>query len=217
MKTQIKLVHTEKYIVAVETNWIYPEDDRNEPCMTAESVNLLKEVEERANNDDYYWLKKSGFTFYKNVTAPLTPDQIYSAIDAVSTWIETCKENNRKYEPVDADHSALLKRLLSGKKLHKNPPPLRFSYPAWELVEDQKIPIIEMHESFNLDPGYVVVDQSPEYVWEDKEKQIIKHERLGILYQYSEEEVEGNRLNRETLKPEKYKHIQKFLTRLNNG
>lgn len=216
MKTTKKLVKTDKYVVEVDVNWIYPEEDRSEQCMTAESVKLLKEVEERANNDEFYWLTKNGFNVYKNINAPLTPVQVADAQHAVYKWITTCKENGAKYEPVDVDHSALLRRLLSGGELHKNPPPLRFSYPAWEMVEDEIIPIIEMFEGSGVNPGKVVVDQHGEYVWADKEKQIIKHERLGILYQYYEEEVTGKRLNKDN-KPEDYKYIGKFLKRLNNG
>ena len=212
MKKQTKLVHTEKYVIAVEVNWIYPEDDRSEPCMTAESVELLKEVEKRANNDEIYWLEKNG-TVYKNTKTPLAPEQVEIAVGCVSRWIKTCKENNAKYEPVDADHSALLRRLLSGKNLHEKAPPLRFSYPAWEMVEEEIIPIMEFFEGSGVNPGKVVIDQHGEYVWEDKEKQIVRHERLGILYQYYEEKVDGKRLNKD-LKPEDYKYIGKFLKRL---
>ena len=217
MKTTKKLVKTDKYVVEIDVNWIYPEDDRSEPCMTAESVKLLKEVEDRANADDIYWLTKNKFIVYKNINAPLTPMQVTDARNAVHKWITTCKENGRNYEPVDVDHSALLQRLLGGGTLHENPPPLRFSYPAWSMVEDEIIPIHEMYECHhNSFPGKISVDQHPEYVWEDKEKKIIKHERLGILYQYYEEEVTGNRLDKGGQK-EEYKYIGKFLKRLNDG
>jgi hypothetical protein len=53
-------IHTDKYVVSVEFEMVIPLDDPSEPCYEAETVQLLREVEERANRGDVDWLKQHG-------------------------------------------------------------------------------------------------------------------------------------------------------------
>lgn len=55
-----RLVRTDKYVVAVDVELVIPEDDSSEPCMESETVNLLREVKERAEKDDVNWLRRHG-------------------------------------------------------------------------------------------------------------------------------------------------------------
>ena len=53
-------IHTDRYVVAVEVEMVIPEDDPSEPCYESETVNLLREVRERAEAGDVVWLKEKG-------------------------------------------------------------------------------------------------------------------------------------------------------------
>ena len=55
-----RLIHTEQYVVAVEVEMVIPVDDPSEPCYEAETVQLLREVKERAERGDVAWLKQHG-------------------------------------------------------------------------------------------------------------------------------------------------------------
>ena len=55
-----KLVQTDKYVVAVEVEMVIPPDDPGEPCYEAETINLLREIKERAEKGDVAWLKQHG-------------------------------------------------------------------------------------------------------------------------------------------------------------
>lgn len=57
---RIRWVHTERYVVAVEVEAVIPVDDPSEPCYEAETVQLLRKVEERARHGDVEWLKRHG-------------------------------------------------------------------------------------------------------------------------------------------------------------
>lgn len=138
-----------------------------------------------------------------NCTKLASQVEVEFACKAVSTWMKICNENNKGTSYIDVDHSALLRRILSGGSIHKFPPPKSYSYPDWSLVEKEEIEISGFHE-YRLDENIVVVNQSPEYEWVDKEKNIIKHTRLGIEYQYFEKEVEYKN----------NKYVGKFLKRL---
>lgn len=150
----------------------------------------------------------------------LTPEQCEFACDMFCKWMNICEDNKRGSSSADVGHSALLRRMLMGGPVHKNPPPKRMSYPAWHMVEQEEFEIQDMHE-YGIDiegiKGTVVVDQAREYEWVDKEKKIIKHTRLGIEYQYSEREVTPDaRYLRKGLNPEDHKYTGKFLKRLND-
>ncbi|MDP6113726.1 MAG: hypothetical protein QGG53_17850 [Planctomycetota bacterium] len=55
-----RLVQTESYVVSVVVEAVIPPDDPSEPCYESETVNFLKEVEERAKQMDLDWLLQRG-------------------------------------------------------------------------------------------------------------------------------------------------------------
>jgi hypothetical protein len=55
-----RLIQTEKYVVAVEVEMVIPTDDPSEPCYEAETVQLLREIKERAERGDVAWLIQKG-------------------------------------------------------------------------------------------------------------------------------------------------------------
>jgi hypothetical protein len=55
-----RLIQTEKYVVAVEVEMVIPQDDPGEPCYESETVELLREIKEHAENQDLEWLKSRG-------------------------------------------------------------------------------------------------------------------------------------------------------------
>jgi hypothetical protein len=65
---RIRLVHTTRYVVAVEVELVVPEDDPSEPCYEAETVNFLHEVADHAERNDLPWLREQG--------------KVYQAVDA---------------------------------------------------------------------------------------------------------------------------------------
>jgi len=58
--TRTRLVRTDRFVVAVEVEAVIPDDDPSEPCFEAETVQLLREVESRANKGDVDWLRQHG-------------------------------------------------------------------------------------------------------------------------------------------------------------
>lgn len=63
-----KLVQADQFVVAVDVEMVYPEDDPSEPCYEAETIKLLKDVKAHADRGDVTWLKQHG--------------KVYSAIEA---------------------------------------------------------------------------------------------------------------------------------------
>ncbi len=63
-----RLVQSERYVVAVEVEMVIPEDDPNEPCYESETVQLLREIAERAERGDVTWLQEHG-TVYELIGA----------------------------------------------------------------------------------------------------------------------------------------------------
>jgi hypothetical protein len=57
---RIRLVQTDRYVVAVDVEMVIPPDDPTEPCYEAETVQFLREVKERAEKGDLDWLKSRG-------------------------------------------------------------------------------------------------------------------------------------------------------------
>jgi hypothetical protein len=55
-----RLVHTDRYVVAVEVEMVVPADDPSEPCYEAETIQFLKQVKERAEAGDVVWLNQHG-------------------------------------------------------------------------------------------------------------------------------------------------------------
>ena len=58
--SRLRLVQTDRYVVAVDVELVVPEDDPSEPCYEAETVQLLKEVEEHAQRGDVDGLAQHG-------------------------------------------------------------------------------------------------------------------------------------------------------------
>jgi hypothetical protein len=63
-----RLVQTPRFVVAVDVELVIPDDDPSEPCYEAETVNLLREIQSRAEQGDLEWLKQRG--------------KVYAAIEA---------------------------------------------------------------------------------------------------------------------------------------
>lgn len=55
-----RLVRTDRYVVAVEVEAVIPVDDPTKPCFEAETVQLLRQVRERAEAGDEAWLRQHG-------------------------------------------------------------------------------------------------------------------------------------------------------------
>ena len=55
-----RLVHTGRFVVAIDVEMVIPEDDPSEPCYESETVELLRRVAEHAERGDLAWLKKHG-------------------------------------------------------------------------------------------------------------------------------------------------------------
>lgn len=55
-----RLIQTDKYVAAVEVEMVFPVDDPSEPCYEAETVQLLREIKEHAENEDVAWLISKG-------------------------------------------------------------------------------------------------------------------------------------------------------------
>ncbi len=55
-----RLVQTDRYVVAVNVELVIPDDDPSEPCYEAETVQLLKGVEEHAQRGGVDWLAQHG-------------------------------------------------------------------------------------------------------------------------------------------------------------
>jgi len=55
-----RLIQTDRYVVAVEVEMVIPVDDPSEPCYESETVQLLREVKERAERGDVTWLTQKG-------------------------------------------------------------------------------------------------------------------------------------------------------------
>lgn len=62
------LIRTDKYVVAVDVEAVIPDADPSEPCYEPEIVELLREVESRAQEGDVEWMKQH--------------DKVYAALDA---------------------------------------------------------------------------------------------------------------------------------------
>lgn len=50
-----RLIHTDRYVVAIEVEMVVPIDDPGEPCYEAQTVQLLRDVKERADRGDLDW------------------------------------------------------------------------------------------------------------------------------------------------------------------
>jgi hypothetical protein len=59
-RKKTRFVQTNRYVVAIEVEMVYPVDDPGEPCYEAETVNLLREAKVRAEQGDLEWLQRHG-------------------------------------------------------------------------------------------------------------------------------------------------------------
>ncbi|HEX4123985.1 MAG TPA: hypothetical protein VHY37_04600 [Tepidisphaeraceae bacterium] len=57
---RIRLVRTDRFVVAVEVEAVIPKADPSEACYEPQVVELLREVESRAKGGDVEWLKQHG-------------------------------------------------------------------------------------------------------------------------------------------------------------
>lgn len=90
----------------------------------------------------------------------------------------------------DIDHSALLLRLLSGKKLLPKPPPRAFSYPWYALGEGSRCHYMELHEPKIYNGSSVSINQDGGYSWKDKDAGVLVYNRTGELFQVNLETKE---------------------------
>ena len=66
--TKERLIQTDRFIVAVQVEAVIPEADPSEPCYESETVQFLKEVQQRAEQGDREWLMQRG-RVYERVAA----------------------------------------------------------------------------------------------------------------------------------------------------
>lgn len=130
----------------------------------------------------------------------LTSHQAEFAIRCVEQYFLIKEKIGQKLLPsrlmVDMSHSALLRRLLSGKEPLEKPPPKRFSYPCYELGEGEPVEICYMSECPVYDEKgeqvekpdeelfLVVIDQDRAWRWVDKEAGILLH-RNGDKFKFT--------------------------------
>jgi hypothetical protein len=111
----------------------------------------------------------------KSIPQP-TQDQL---VRYVSEWIRTREENGLgPPTSADADHSALLRRLFSGKPKLPKAPPLRFGYPDYKLGEGEQVMI---HEIISHDDR-VVIDQCNQWTWSSKADGLLCHIPTNDIY-----------------------------------
>ena len=55
-----RLIQSEKYVIAVEVEMVIPVDEPSEPCYEPETVQLLREIKEHAEQGDVAWLTNKG-------------------------------------------------------------------------------------------------------------------------------------------------------------
>jgi hypothetical protein len=55
-----RLIQRGRYVVSVEVEMVVPLEDDSEPCYEAETVELLRQVAERAEQGDVEWLRRQG-------------------------------------------------------------------------------------------------------------------------------------------------------------
>ena len=55
-----RLIQTDQLIVAVDVEQVIPAEDPSEPCYESETIELLREVHERALAGDIDWLRTRG-------------------------------------------------------------------------------------------------------------------------------------------------------------
>ncbi len=65
---RIRLVRTDRFVIAVQVEAVIPDADPSEPCYEPETVELLRQVELHATQGDIDWLRQHG-KVYRSVEA----------------------------------------------------------------------------------------------------------------------------------------------------
>jgi hypothetical protein len=55
-----RLVRGGRFVVAVEVEMVFPLDEPSEPCIEAETVQMLREIAEHAEHGDRQWIQQKG-------------------------------------------------------------------------------------------------------------------------------------------------------------
>lgn len=55
-----RLIRGGRFVVAVEVEMVIPPDDPSEPCLEAETVQMLREIAEHAEHGDRQWIQEKG-------------------------------------------------------------------------------------------------------------------------------------------------------------
>lgn len=58
-----RLVQGGRFVVAVEVEMVIPPDDPSEPCYESETVQLLRDVADRAEQGDRNWIQQYGTVY----------------------------------------------------------------------------------------------------------------------------------------------------------
>ncbi len=58
--TRHRLIQTDRYVIDVPVELVYPEEEPSEACYEPETIALLKEVQTRAEANDLDWLRRFG-------------------------------------------------------------------------------------------------------------------------------------------------------------
>jgi hypothetical protein len=57
---RIRLVRTPRFVVALEVEAVFPDEDPSEACFESETVRLLRDVQKHAERGDVRWLQRRG-------------------------------------------------------------------------------------------------------------------------------------------------------------
>jgi hypothetical protein len=55
-----RLVRGGRFVVAVEVEMVIPLDEPSEPCIEAETVQMLRDIAEHAEHGDRQWIQQKG-------------------------------------------------------------------------------------------------------------------------------------------------------------
>lgn len=55
-----RLVRGGRFVVAVDVEMVIPPDDPSEPCIEAETVQMLRDIAEHAEHGDRQWIQQKG-------------------------------------------------------------------------------------------------------------------------------------------------------------
>lgn len=142
-----------------------------------------------------------------------TTNQIEQICNIVKRYLEICEYNEKQTTSNDVVNSSLLRRLLSGKDALAYPPPYRFGFPAYELIESDEIQI----QDFEVKENEIFIDGHGGYSWLDIEKKIICYNRLNLKFELIKKEILPDpACIDEDQDPKEYKYTAKFLKKIIN-